>query len=112
MSWVTECFSLISKQIIHVWGGGGKGLPSSAYLSVLVGEGDSEVGHGPQDGDEGLDGVAVDHRAVLLEVLRGEATLVDDSARGEGEVEASVRDENWGGGGETDFRRNGGKHHQ
>ena len=49
------------------------------HLSVCVGERDAEVGHGPQDGHEGLDGVAVDHRTVLFEVLGRESTLVDDS---------------------------------
>ena len=48
-------------------------------LSVCVGEGDAEVGHGPQDGHKGLDGVAVDHGTVLLEVLGGESTLVNNS---------------------------------
>ena len=48
------------------------------HLSVGVGEDDAEVGHGPEDGDEGLDGVGVDYGPVLLEVLAGEAALVDD----------------------------------
>ena len=52
-----------------------------SYLSVCVGESDSEVGHGPEDGDQGLDGVAVHDGPVLLEVLGCETTLVDDSER-------------------------------
>ena len=51
------------------------------HLSVCVGERDAEVGHGPQDGHEGLDGVAVDHRTVLFEVLGRESTLVNNSGR-------------------------------
>ena len=47
-------------------------------LSLVVAEGDVEVRHGPEYGHQGLDGVAVDDRAVLLEVLAGEAALVDD----------------------------------
>jgi hypothetical protein len=48
------------------------------YLSILAAKGHSKVGHGPQDGHERLDGVGVDHRPVLLEVLGGEAALVND----------------------------------
>ena len=51
---------------------------TAAHLSVGVVEYDAEVGHGPEDGDEGLDGVGVDDGPVLLEVLRREAALVDD----------------------------------
>ena len=47
-------------------------------LSLVVAEGDVEVRHGPEYGHQRLDGVAVDDRAVLLEVLAGEAALVDD----------------------------------
>ena len=47
-------------------------------LSLVVGEGDVEVRHGPEDGNQRLDGVTVDNWAVLLEVLAGEATLMDD----------------------------------
>ena len=49
-----------------------------AHLSVGVVEDDAEVGHGPEDGHEGLDGVAVDDGPVLLEVLRREARFVND----------------------------------
>ena len=52
------------------------------YLSLGVCECDSEVRHCPEDGHERLDGVAVDHGAVLLEVLGGETALVDDSGKG------------------------------
>ena len=48
-------------------------LPLSHFF-----EADVEVGHGPEYGHQGLDGVAVHHWPVLLEVLAGEATLVDD----------------------------------
>ena len=54
------------------------------HLSVCVGEGDAEVGHGPEDSDQRLDGVAVDHRTVLFEVFRREAALVDDPRRKNG----------------------------
>ena len=47
-------------------------------FSLVVAEGDVEVRHGPEYGHQGLDGVTVDHRTVLLEVLAGEAALVDD----------------------------------
>ena len=47
-------------------------------LSLVVAEGDVEVWHGPEYGHQRLDGVAVDDWAVLLEVLAGEAALVDD----------------------------------
>ena len=47
-------------------------------LSLVVAEGDVEVRHGPEYGHQRLDGVAVNDRAVLLEVLAGEAALVDD----------------------------------
>ena len=50
-------------------------------LSVLATEGHSKVWHGPQDGNERLDGVGVDHRPVLLEVLRGEPAFVNDPAK-------------------------------
>ena len=49
-------------------------------LAFSVGESDAQVGHGPQDGHQRLDGVAVDDRPVLLEVLDGEAALVNNSA--------------------------------
>lgn len=48
-------------------------------LSLVVSEGDAEGGHGAQDGHQRLDGVAVDDGSVLLEVLRREPTLVDNS---------------------------------
>lgn len=52
------------------------------YVSVSVGKCDSEVGHSSQNGDQGLNGVAVNHRSVLFEVFGCETTLVDDSANG------------------------------
>ena len=54
--------------------------PRSSYLLVVGGECDAQVGHGPEDGHQGLDGVAVHHGPVLLVVLGGEAGLVNNSA--------------------------------
>ena len=50
-------------------------------LALIVAERDAEVGHGAQNGHHGLNGVRVDDRLVLLEVLSGEARVVDDPAR-------------------------------
>lgn len=49
-----------------------------AHLSFGVSKGDAEVGHGPQDGHQRLDGVAVDDGAILFKVLGCEAALVDN----------------------------------
>ncbi len=47
-------------------------------LSLGVGEVNLEIGHGPQDGHQGLDRVRVHDGPVLLEVLASEAALVDN----------------------------------
>ena len=48
------------------------------HLSILADKSHSKVWHGPEDGDEWLDGVAVHDRPVLLEVLRCKPALVND----------------------------------
>lgn len=53
-------------------------LCSAAYLSLLVTVFDAQSVHGSDDGCQGLDGVAVDDRLVLLYVFSREAILVDD----------------------------------
>lgn len=53
----------------------------TAYLSLIVAEADTKIRHGPQNGHQGLDGVAVHNRPVLLEVLRRKTALVDNSAK-------------------------------
>ena len=53
------------------------------YLSLVVDEGNAQVGHSSQNGHQRLDGVAVDHRPVLFEVVRREAALVNNSANDE-----------------------------
>lgn len=52
------------------------------YLSLVVSVIDSKIGHGPKDGHQGLDGVAVDDRSVLLEIFTRKTTLVNDSWKG------------------------------
>lgn len=54
------------------------GEQGQAYLSLLVTVLDAQSVHGPDDGCQGLDGVAVDHRLVLLHVFAREAVFVDD----------------------------------
>lgn len=49
------------------------------YLSLVVDERDAQIRHGSEDGHQGLDGVAVDDGSVLLEIVRRETTLVNDS---------------------------------
>lgn len=51
---------------------------SAAYLSLLVTVFDAQGVHGPDDGCQGLDGVAVDDGLVLLHVFSREAIFVDD----------------------------------
>ena len=62
--------------------GTGRLLPAPtgavAYLSLLVTVLDAQSVHGPDDGCQGLDGVAVDHGLVLLHVFTREAVFVDD----------------------------------
>lgn len=53
-------------------------LGSAAYLSLLVTIFDAQSVHSPDDGCQGLDGVAVDHRLVLLHVFSREAILMDN----------------------------------
>lgn len=53
-------------------------LGSAAYLSLLVTVLDAQSVHGPDDGCQGLDGVAIDDRLVLFHVLPGEAIFVDN----------------------------------
>lgn len=65
------------------WGNGDRPrlavpLGSAAYLSLLVTILDAQSVHGPDDGCQGLDGVAVDDRLVLFHVLPGEAIFVDN----------------------------------
>lgn len=55
------------------------GWGRSCYLSLVVDEGDAQIGHGSQDGHQRLNGVAVDHRSILFEIVRCEAALVNDS---------------------------------
>lgn len=55
------------------------GWGRSFYLSLVVDEGDAQIGHGSQDGHQRLNGVAVDHRSILFEIIRCEAALVNDS---------------------------------
>lgn len=68
----------------RTWRGAGTGrlLPAptgaAAYLSLLVTVLDAQSVHGPDDGCQGLDGVAVDHGLVLLHVFAREAVFVDD----------------------------------
>lgn len=54
-------------------------LKYSTNLSVGRAEGHGEVGHGAEDGHQGLHRVAIDHRLVLLVVLRRETRFVDNS---------------------------------
>lgn len=49
-----------------------------AYLSLFVTIFDAQSIHGPDDGCQGLDGVAVDNRLVLFHVFSREAIFVDD----------------------------------
>ena len=51
------------------------------YLSLVVDEGDTQIGHGSQDGHQRLNCVAVDNRSILFEIVRCEAALVDNSIR-------------------------------
>ena len=54
------------------------GEQGQAYLSLLVTVLDAQSVHGPDDGCQGLDGVAVDDRPVLSALLLRVAILVDD----------------------------------
>lgn len=49
-------------------------------FSVLVSELDAQWVHGSEDGCQALDGVAVDHRLVLLHIIPREAIFVDNPA--------------------------------
>lgn len=49
-----------------------------AYLSLLVTIFDAQSVHGPDDGCQGLDGVAVDNRLILFHVFSREAIFMDD----------------------------------
>lgn len=49
-----------------------------AYLPLLVPIFDAQSIHGSDDGRQGLNGVAVDHGLVLLDIFSGEAILMDD----------------------------------
>lgn len=51
---------------------------TAAYLSLLVTVFDAQSVHGPDDGRQRLDGVAVDHGLVLFHVFAREAIFVDD----------------------------------
>jgi len=53
----------------------------TTYLSLIVAEADTKIRHGPQNGHQGLDGVTVHNRPVLLEVLRRKTALVDNSVK-------------------------------
>lgn len=50
-------------------------------FSVLVSELDAQRIHGSKDGRQALDGVAVDHRLILLHVIPRETILVNNPAR-------------------------------
>lgn len=49
-----------------------------AYLSLLVTILDAQSVHGPDDGCQGLDGVAIDDRLVLFHVFSREAIFMDN----------------------------------
>ena len=49
------------------------------YLPFGSPKGNGQVAHGSEDGNQGLDSVAVHHWLVLLVVFCREARLVDDS---------------------------------
>ena len=51
------------------------------YLSLIVAEADTKIRHSSQNGHQGLDGVTVHNRPVLLEVLRRKTALVDNSVK-------------------------------
>lgn len=51
---------------------------SAAYLSLLVTILDAQSVHGPDDGCQGLDGVAIDDRLVLFHVFSREAIFMDN----------------------------------
>lgn len=51
----------------------------STHRSGCIGEIDLEAPHGSDDGDDGLDGVAVNHNPVLATLLLCVAILMDDS---------------------------------
>lgn len=53
-------------------------MGSAAYLSLLVTIFDAQSVHGPDDGCQWLDGVAIDNRLILFHVFSGEAIFVDD----------------------------------
>lgn len=48
-------------------------------LPLVVSITNSEVWHRPKNGHQGLDRIAVDHRSILLVVLRRKAAFVDNS---------------------------------
>ena len=50
----------------------------ATHRSGRIAKVDLEAAHGSDDGDDGLDGVAVHHRLVLLTLLLRVARLVDD----------------------------------
>lgn len=53
---------------------------SQTNFSVLVSKLDAQGVHGSEDGSQALDGVAVDHRLVLLHVIPRKTIFVDNSA--------------------------------
>lgn len=56
---------------------GARGSETS-YLSLLVAVLHAQSVHGPDDGGQRLDGVAVDNRLVLLYIFSREAVFMDD----------------------------------
>lgn len=53
-------------------------MGTMAYLSLLVTIFNAQSVHGPDDGCQGLDSVAVDNRLVLFHVFSREAIFVND----------------------------------
>ena len=53
----------------------------NTHLSILVDKSDTQVRHCSQNGDQRLNGVAVDDRSILFEVFYSEAAFVNNPVR-------------------------------
>ena len=64
------------------------------YFSLFVCKCYPEVWHGSENGHQGLNCVTEDHRSILFEVFRREATLVDNPEKEEQAIIVIVKQVN------------------
>lgn len=64
-----------------LWLRGARVSECGTNFSILVSKLDAQRVHGSKNGCQALDGVAVDHRLVLLHIIPGESIFVYNPAR-------------------------------